>query len=53
MLIEMLDFPYLYDNNICIYMGEIKKEKCALNLIKHTFQANSALLTIKSAFTLQ
>jgi len=30
-----------------------QREKCALNVIKHTFQANSALLTTKSASTVQ
>jgi len=34
-------------------VGEIKGKKCALNAIKHTFQANSALLTTKSALTAQ
>jgi len=33
--------------------GQNQREKCALNAIKHTFQANSALLTTKSALTVQ
>jgi len=32
--------------------GRDQREKCALNAIKHTFQANSALLTSKSALLL-
>ena len=33
--------------------GRDQREKCALNATKHTFQANSALLTTKSALTAQ
>ena len=33
--------------------GRDQREKCALNVIKHTFQANSTLLTTKSALTVQ
>jgi len=33
--------------------GQDQREKCALYAIKHTFQANSALLTTKSALTVQ
>jgi len=33
--------------------GRDQRVKCALNAIKHTFQANSALLTTKSALTVQ
>jgi len=32
-------------------MGKIKGKIFALNVMKHTFQANSALLTTKSAST--
>jgi len=35
------------------FHGRDQKEKCALNAIEHTFQANSALLTTKSALTVQ
>ena len=44
----MMDY-FLY---ITLY-GWDQKEKCAENIIKHTFQANSALLTTKSAVTVQ
>jgi len=33
--------------------GQDQREKCALIAIKHTFQANSALLTTKSALNVQ
>ena len=33
--------------------GRDQRQKCALNAIKHTFQANGALLTTKSALTVQ
>ena len=36
-----------------ILCGRDQREKCALNAIKYTFQTNSALLTKKSALTVQ
>ena len=33
--------------------GQDQREKSVLDAIKHTFQANSALLTTKSALTVQ
>ena len=41
---------HIYYRTLC---GRDQREKCALNALKHTFQANSALLTTKSALTVQ
>ena len=53
--ITIISTRYIVTYNITYYRtlrGRDQREKCALNAIKHTFQANSALLTTK-ALTVQ
>ena len=43
-------YTIIFYRTLC---GQDQREKCVLNVIKHTLQANSALFTTKSALTAQ
>jgi len=46
-------FIRILDIFIELCVGEIKGEKCTLNVVKYTFQVKCTLLTTKSALTTQ